>query len=76
MLKIKKKGCDYMLYVLRNYEIYHAELIKPSRKNKGWWCRLNNYKKLKLVSLSNMFDTFEDANIMLEKLKLRLKNNK
>ena len=57
-----------MIYVLRNYKIYQTELIKPSRKNKGWWCRLDNHKKLKLVSIHKMFNSFKEANEFLKEL--------
>jgi len=49
------------MWCVRNKQIYKVEIIKPSNRGTGFWCKIENFKKAKLISASKLFLIKEEA---------------
>ncbi len=49
------------MFAVRNNRVYRAELIKPTKNNTGFWCKLDENKKYYLVSNVKLFENFIEA---------------
>ena len=57
------------MYIIRNKSIYKIEILYPSKRGTSVWAKCENIKKKKLVSLMKIYETYNEAEKVLEKMK-------
>ena len=64
------------MYIIRNDSIYRIEILYLSKRGTSVWVKCENIKKKKLVSLMKIYETYEEAEKILEKMKVKKKVKK
>jgi len=64
------------MYIIRNDSIYRIEILYLSKRGTSVWVKCENIKKKKLVSLMKIYETYEEAEKTLEKMKVKKKVKK
>lgn len=64
------------MYIIRNDSIYKIKILHPSKRGTSVWVKCENIKKKKLVSLMKIYETYEEAEKILEKMKAKKKVKK